>query len=384
LKFREAPPIDVSGNPAKAAPMWSTFKRFLGSDDTPVNGADAPVLRPVAPPNEASQEPRSRESTSRDQALPANAGTPESAAAGPKLSARLIEFIDHLATPPPLVRPEELTSDDILFLEGLVRRLEAAQLEIAVLPEVTVRLTELLRQSDVPTARYVELLGKDNALSIEVLKTANSALYAHTARTNSLNEAVMRIGLTRLQGILMLSLMKARVLKAATLRGHAELLIDLALPLAAGATAVGKVLGSPADLCFMRAMLLHVEHLLILSTISDTSREHRAVITPSTGALMLAFERSGAEVRSSLAHGWALEEILLREDDDPDRVDYAGIRRAVVCRWLRRPLPELEGVAPELLERALAPIAPRVAEPVPVRGGPAPSAETPESHPATA
>ena len=336
--------------------MWTTLKRLLGSNDTATETAAASPLRPVAAAAPASSAP------------PSKLGAPpvvEPTGAGSLLSNRLIEFVDHLASPPPLIQPEDLSSDDILFLEGLVRRLQRAQLEIAILPEVTVRLTDMLRHGDVPVAQYVELLGQDNALSIEVLKTANSALYANAARTTSLHEAVMRIGLTRLQGILMLSLMKTRVLKAGTLRGHAELLIDMALPLAACATAVGKARGSPVDLCFMRAMLLHVEHLLILSTISDTAREHRAVIVPSTGALMLAFERSGADVRSSLALGWALEEILLHEDGDPDRVDYAAVRRAVVCRWLRRPLPELEGVSPEILERTLANIAPRVPAPEP-------------------
>jgi hypothetical protein len=58
-------------------------------------------------------------------------------------------------------------------------------------------------------------------------KAANSAFYAHTARTSSLHEAIMRIGLTRLQSILMLTLLKSRVLKAGSLRAHAELLIDM-------------------------------------------------------------------------------------------------------------------------------------------------------------
>ena len=331
--------------------MWTTLKRLLGSNDTATETAATTPLRSTAAAAQLSR--------------PGPPPVVEPTEAGAPLSKRLIEFVDHLSSPPPLIQPEELTSDDILFLEGLVRRLQRAQLEIAILPEITVRLTDMLRHGNVPVGQYVDLLSQDNALSIEVLKTANSALYANAARTTSLHEAVMRIGLTRLQGILMLSLMKTRVLKAGTLRGHAELLIDMALPLAAGATAAARARDSSVDLCFMRAMLLHVEHLLILSTISDTAREHRAVIVPSTGALMLAFERSGADVRSSLALGWALEEILLHEDGDPDRVDYAAVRRAVICRWLRRPLPELEGVSPDVLERALASVAPRVPEPEP-------------------
>jgi hypothetical protein len=77
-------------------------------------------------------------------------------------------------------------------------------------------------------------------------------------------------------------------------------------------------------------MLMHVEHLLVLGTIGDTSREHRAVITPSTGALLLAFARSGSDVRHSLAYGWGLEDILLRRPEDSDTVDYAALRLALI------------------------------------------------------
>jgi hypothetical protein len=112
----------------------------------------------------------------------------------------------------------------------------------------------------------------------------------------------------------------------------------------------------------MRGMLLHVEHLMVLGTISDTSREHRAIITPSTGALLLAFRRAGADVRRALAHGWGIEDILLRREDDGDRVDYDGLRLALVRRWLRQPLPVLDSVDPDRLDDLLSHVAPRVKE----------------------
>jgi HD-like signal output (HDOD) protein len=220
----------------------------------------------------------------------------------------------------------------------------------------------MLRRGDVPVSQYVSLINQDTSLSIEVLKAANSAFYAASARTNSLHEAIMRIGLTRLQSILMLALMKTRVLKAGSLRAHAELLIDLSLPMASIASAVAKWGGGPADLCFMRGMLLHVEHLMVLGTVSDTSKEHRAVITPSNGALLLAFDRSGADVRRALAHGWGLEQILLKWDDDHDPVNYEVLRRALICRWLRKPLPAIDGIPSDRLEKLLSHVAPRVNE----------------------
>ena len=279
------------------------------------------------------------------------------------LPARLVEFIDAMTSGAPAMAAEDLSKDDVLFLEGLIRRLERAQMEVAMIPDVTLRLTDMLRHGNVPVTQYVTLINQDASLSIEVLKAANSAFYAGSARTNSLHEAVMRIGLTRLQAILMLSLMKTRVLKAGTLRAHAELLIDLSMPMASVAGAAAKWTASPVDLCFMRGMLLHVEHLRVLGTIGDTSREHRAVITPSNGAVLLAIERAGADVRWALAHGWGLEDILIPYESDGDRVNYAALRRALICRWLRQPLPAIDGIEDGQLQKLMNHVAPRVKEP---------------------
>jgi hypothetical protein len=277
------------------------------------------------------------------------------------LSPRLVEFVDALTGSAGSAAAEGLSEHDVLFLEGLVKRLEHAQLEVAMLPDVTVRLTDMLRRGDVPVTQYVTLINQDAALSFEVLRAANSAFYAASARTNSLHEAVMRIGLNRLQSLLMLSLVKTRVLKAGSLRAHAEVLIELSLPLASVASAAAKSSGSPSDLAFMRGMLMHMEHLMVLGTVSDTSREHRAVITPSNAALLLAFQRTGATVRHAVAHGWGLEDILLKWDED-DKVNYEGLRRAIVCRWLRRPLPKLEGIPHERLVTLVSHVGPRVLE----------------------
>ena len=280
---------------------------------------------------------------------------------GKPLPQRLVEFASLLSTgTPPEAPPPELTAQDILFLEGLVTRFQRPELEVGMLPDVTLRLSEMLRRGDLPTAHYVDLITRDAALSVEVLKAANSAFYAHSAQTTSLHEAVMRLGLARLQGILLMALMTTRVLKAGPLRGHAELLVDLALPLASAASAVAQARGGPADLAYMRGMLLHLEHLLIVGTIGDISREHRAVIAPSNAGLLLAFERSGPDVRQAIAIGWKLEDILLPRPSDDDATDYAGLRRAVVCRWLRLPLPEVKGVPPERLEEVMQPVHPRV------------------------
>ena len=52
---------------------------------------------------------------------------------------------------------------------------------------------------------------------------------------------------------------------------------------------------------------------------------------------------------------------MLKRDGDGDTVDYHAVRRAVACRWLRLPIPPVDGVPAELLEEVMSHIAPRVA-----------------------
>ena len=302
--------------------------------------AAAPAPRPPAAPRAAAARPASSDPTAM-------------------LSAQDVEFLDGFLTPPEHKHLDELPRPDRLFLGGIVRRLHARQLEMPVFPEAAIRLTELLRQSDVPINRYSALLSDDPALSVEVLKVANSAFYGAATRTTSLNDAIVRIGLARLQAILLMAHLKARILKGGSQR-KAELLLDMSLPTAALASRFAPQ-GGGADLRFMRGMLMHVEHLVILGSIADISREQRTVITPSAQALHQCFNKYGPEVREAIAAAWKLKDILLGGEDEPDVLSvYGDLRTAIVSRWLARDLPEVQGVAGERLTDAMVHIEPRV------------------------
>jgi HD-like signal output (HDOD) protein len=277
------------------------------------------------------------------------------------LSADDIAFLDGLVTPPEPKHLDELPKDDQFFLGGIVKRLHARQLDVPVFPKAAVRLAGMLRESDVPVSRYVALLNEDPALSVEVLKVANSAFYGAARKTTTLDDAIMRIGLTRLQSILLMAHVKARVMKGGVLQHQAALLLDMALPMAFLASRFVLQSERAGDVRFMRGMLMHVEHLVILGAITDISKEHRAQVVPSVHAVLQAFNRFGAEIRAAVAAAWDLKDILIDSQlEDSVAGEYAGLRAALICRWLRRPLPQLDGVDPNQLAAAMADVLPRV------------------------
>src|SRR5262245_36965352 len=221
-------------------PNW--FRRLFAS-----SAAAAPA--PTAAPN-----PPAPAQPGRPRCAPAPA-TP--VAAVRTLSQADVDFLEGLIAPVYLRQMEEFSKEDQIFLGGISKRLRLRALEMPVLPEVALRLAEMLRQDSRPIADYIALLNQDTLLSLEVLKAANSAAFA-ALPTTSLREAVMRIGLSRVQSILMLAHLNSRILKSGVAQRQAELLLDLTL---STAILAGRLLPTDgaADSRFVRGMMLHVE-----------------------------------------------------------------------------------------------------------------------------
>jgi hypothetical protein len=196
-----------------------------------------------------------------------------------------------------------------------------------------------LRRCSVRTSRpigdYITLLNQDTLLSVEVLKAANSAAFA-APPTTSLREAVMRIGLSRVQSILMLRASEfadSQERRGAAAGGAAprSLTVDCR-PCRTPAATDGAV-----DSRFVRGMLLHVEHMVILGAIGDVSRERQAVIMPSS---QRCIRPSGVrpQIREALTASWKLDQILGGLEIGHEA--YLELRRTVVSQWVGRDLPQ--------------------------------------------
>jgi len=81
------------------------------------------------------------------------------------------------------------------FYRAVVDALTRDQLNLPSLPEVALRIGELSRREDVSIARLAEEIGRDPAMSVRLLRVANSAFGASGRRVDTLTQAVTRLGL---------------------------------------------------------------------------------------------------------------------------------------------------------------------------------------------
>ena len=270
------------------------------------------------------------------------------------------EFLLRFLQPADVRAISEFSKEDQLFLGGIRNLWHSRKLDLPVLPQSALRLRELLRAGDVAISRFVQLVEQDSALAIKVLKAANSAAFGGAAPVQSTQDAIVRIGLQRLEALLLMSQMRAKVLRAGALQRKAELLVELGTPLAQVTTAHARHLGTDANVAFTRATLLHVEHLVILGAVAEVSQLHKQTLVPSLDAVHQAFLTFGPDIRDAVARAWQLEELLLGYDPGEFADEFAGLRDAVMARWLGQPLPPVAGVDPSLADTLLEPIPTRV------------------------
>lgn len=263
-------------------------------------------------------------------------------------------FLLGLVSPDPCTDLQRLPPDDRVFLAGLLKRLREDRFELPVLPRVALEMTRLVANPGSSAADYVRVLATDPALSVQLLRTANSVFYGFATPARGVLEAVIRVGLTQVRDLVLLSHLQGRVLQGGAFQQEALWLSDLSLALANVSRRLAPRLGLTAEAAFTRGLLLHLEQFAILGSVGDLSSEHRRPLKPSAAGAVEAFRRFGPAVRQRLIQGWDLA-APLGGGDGAAGGDLLALRAALVRAWTGgEPGADVPGVPPDLLADALA------------------------------
>ena len=164
-------------------------------------------------------------------------------------------------------RGEDLTS-------WILRAADTGSAELPVFPSVAVRLVDLLEHPGAEVRDAAELIAQDQTITLQVLRTANSALYGAAMPAESVSQAVMRVGFREAASIAMTA--ACRSLYDVEDRAELETLPGLwsavwheSLVCAYGGRLIARELktGDP-DQVFMAGLLQNVGDLRVLKALS--------------------------------------------------------------------------------------------------------------------
>jgi len=263
-------------------------------------------------------------------------------------------FLEELVAPRPQINLQEFAPEDRLFVSGVLKKVREKRLDVPVLPQAAMQISKLLADPNSDARGFAKVLEADPALSVDVLRIANSAYYGFSQQTTSVKDAVIRIGLTQLRGLIVVTHLQGKILQGGVFRREAEWVVDLSMAVAQLAQSLAQPLGLSKDQAFTRGVLSHVEHFIIMGAVADISREQQKRLQPTRGALLDTIQLCGENVRRLAGQQWQLG-MLVDEDtaEGGTAQQYRQLRAALVADWCLGGRPAVDGVEDAALAKAL-------------------------------
>jgi hypothetical protein len=264
-------------------------------------------------------------------------------------------FLTELVAPRPEINLQGLAPEDRLFVSGVLKKVREKQLDVPVLPQAAMQISKLLADPNSDARGFAKVLEADPALSVDVLRIANSAYYGFAQQTTSVKDAVIRIGLTQLRGLIVVTHLQGKILQTGVFRREAEWVVDLSMAVAQLAQSLAQPLGLGKDQAFTRGVLSHVEHFIIMGAVAEISREHQKRLQPTRGALLDTIQLCGENVRRLAGDQWQLGTLMDGDAADGEAAPhYRQLRAALVADWCALDTqPAVDGVEETALARAL-------------------------------
>src|SRR3954471_20125583 len=187
---------------------------------------------------------------------------------------------------------------------------------------------------DTSAAELAQLIQRDVALAGQVMRVANSALYARRTPVVTLPQAIAWLGIREIRNIAFAVAVQGQVFNSACFRREMSDLWSESVITALFAQEVARLKRRNVESAYLCGLLHRVGMALILSRVGNAVMKHK--VTPEIGEVLQLAARHEARVGTHLGIAWSL----------PPAVS------AAISHW-RNP-PEAEMARTEVMEVALA------------------------------
>lgn len=193
------------------------------------------------------------------------------------------------------------------IVERVGERIERGALDLPPLPASGVSLIELAGTSQADVDDLVQHIEKDPVLSSELLRLANSVLYAAPSPAKTIREAVMRVGLRALRTLVLGLSMRGTILRSRGVRQYADEIWRQSFSVASLARVLGPKAGVDSDEAFVLGLLHDVGKVSVLATLARELEQDEPAPPELIGRLFRSFHESAGR---EMARKWRLSEEL--------------------------------------------------------------------------
>lgn len=157
---------------------------------------------------------------------------------------------------------------------ALNSRIADGTVELPMLPEVALRVAKMTADADCDARQLADLIRRDQALAGNLLRVANSALYARGIPIESLQVALGRLGMQRIREIVMAISCQTRVFKCAAHDDEVRDVFRHSLAAATFAAEIARIMRKSVDDAFVFGLLHDIGRPIAMQTLIDMAESN--------------------------------------------------------------------------------------------------------------
>ena len=200
-------------------------------------------------------------------ALPSPRRAPSGSPASPLEPPTLRKQANHLVLAGLDVEQSQakLAERETEILNRIAVRIREGRFDLPQMPATSVTVLNLTSRSSAEINEIVRAIEADPVLTSELIKTANSVLYAGVSPAETIAQAIMRIGLRDLRTLMFSVSVRGVVLRDKRFAKYGEEVWRQSYSMASIARALAKVIGAEPDRAFLHGLLADIGKVSLLS-----------------------------------------------------------------------------------------------------------------------
>lgn len=210
---------------------------------------------------------------------------------------------------------------DISLAERIHELVESDEVQLPPLPEVAIRVQEILSSDYADTRELDRLLSEDPAIAAALLRLANSAAFGGLNQVESLATAIQRIGLRQVGAIVTgLSVKNHFRQGEGLMRELMEVIWDHSVTSAFAARAIAREIGYEPEKAFLAGLLHDCGMVLVLAAVAKLE-ELGETYSNSRDFLLELMDQLHVKLGHRVLTDWNLPpeiaDVALHHEEDP-------------------------------------------------------------------
>lgn len=194
--------------------------------------------------------------------------------------------------------------------DELIAALQQSELALPRLSETVQRVCASASDEGVDARSFAELVRRDAALAGEVLRVANSPLFAARSPIGSLQQAVSRLGMRQVRDIAVIVSMRARVFRVRGFEPVLQAVFRHALATGLYAQEIARARRLPVEEAFLGGLFHDVGKPLLLQALVDRRGLAAGSVDVDARTAMALVDELHAPAGRALAAAWSLSPAL--------------------------------------------------------------------------